>query len=123
MTKETASILGSWGMTTVYCGNPSHGELLPLELREERKQFIYACPHYEDKNCPCRNMININDFQKMLGHISDIIVESSMSGCEVNMTNFSWKDRNRIRFKILEHSPGKMEVTAYNENMLGREKS
>lgn len=119
MRKPASTILGSWGMTTVYCGN-HEGDLKPFELREERKQMIYACPDYDDPDCPCHNMLNVNDFQRMLDHLSNIIVESAMSDCNVNMTNYSWKDRNGIKFKILEHKPGSLKISVVNTRAIKR---
>lgn len=109
MRKQHAVISDSWGNTTVLCAKHQ----VPMELTEVRRQMEYDCPH-------CQNKMNINDFNKMIDHLNDLIVEAVMEDREVILTNYYWKDRNGIEFKVLKHEDGKFEIEVWNKKQAGK---
>lgn len=102
-----AMITGSWNKTTLICGNHPEGEEHQMIIQQGPHSPFYACPKYNIENLKpneiqCYNRINLNDYEKMLNHIANILVEGEINGEEICLTNHTWKYRGK-EFKVLNH--------------------
>ena len=112
MRNPHAAISNSWSATKIVCLN--HEIPKVMEIAEIRRQMVYICPDVEGQACKCKNCLTVNDFNKMLDHINDRIVEAAMEDRQVVLKHYSWKDRNGIRYHILEHTDDGMIVGVLN---------
>lgn len=74
--------------------------------------MVYVCAG--EGECKCKNCLTVNDFNKMLDHINDKIVEAALEDRQLHLQNYTWKDRNGIRYQIIEHTDEGMIVGVYN---------
>ena len=107
-----------WRNVVVVCGN--HEEELP-EMMVQTGPFsqFYSCPEYlrerrtEGKRA-CGNRVNLVDYEKMLNHLSNQLVEHVGS---FDLTNYRFKI-NGIEFEVLEHKKDKLKVKVLNRKAL-----
>lgn len=102
-----AMITGSWNKTTLICGNHPDGDEHKMIIQQGPHSLFYACPkHNFDKlekgETPCYNRINLVDYEKMLNHIADILVDAEINGEEICLTNYTWHSKGK-EFKVLKH--------------------
>jgi len=67
----------------------------------------YKCSH-------CSNTLDTTSFEKMLGHLHDKIIEEQLSDSLINLTEYKWKNRKGVRYKVLYHDGVKIEVGVLN---------
>lgn len=117
-------IKGSWATTRVVCGN--HGEDLSIDMIIESgpHSMFYACPKYRPENrekCEraCFNRINFVEYENMLTHIADMLVEADENGTVFDLTNHSWEKKG-IEYKVISHSSKEMVVSVLNKKALSK---
>jgi hypothetical protein len=108
-----ALITGSWGNTTLVCGN--HPTPPTMELEIVGKALVYVCPkcsalHRLPNEEACPNKLSAVEYEKMLTHIAKMLAEADARDEVPNLRNYRWR-RNSIEFKILEHDGPKMTVS------------
>lgn len=119
-----ATIKNIWKEIEVYCGN-GHNELVKMEIQQGPHSLFYACPKYHPENRTkderaCANRINLIDYEKMINHISDILIEAEMNDVVENLTGHSWS-ANGIDFKIISDDD-KIRVLMLSKKSLARDK-
>lgn len=88
-------VSGVWRKTTFYCGN-EHEELTEMPLIQKGRVLYYGCP------C-CKNILSVNDAEKVINYLSDLLYEADLNCEKLNLTNHKWK-RKTTTYKILEHN-------------------
>jgi hypothetical protein len=108
-----ALITGSWGNTTLVCGN--HPTPPEMELETVGRNLMYVCPkcsalHRNAGEEACNNKISSLEYEKMLNHIAKMMADADERDEVPNLRNYRWR-RNSIEYKILEHDGPKMTVS------------
>lgn len=113
-----------WDTIEVYCGN-GHDKLVKMEIQQGPHSLFYACPKYHPENRhegerACNNRINLVDYEKMIDHISSILIDAEMNGRVEYLTGHTWSS-NGIDFKIIAHD-SKIKVLMLSKKSLAKDK-
>ena len=113
-----------WNEIEVFCGN-GHNELIKMEIQQGPHSLFYACPKYHPENRgenerACNNRINLVDYEKMIDHISDILIDAELDGRVEYLTGHSWS-ANGIDFKVVDHSD-KIRILMLSKKSLAKDK-
>lgn len=113
-------ITGSWARTKLLCGN--HEIDVEMAIQEGGKTLFYSCPKYypekrEENESRCLNRISLRDFEKMLEHINDEIVNAEINNEIINLKHHKWKSGG-IKYEIIEHTDEQIIVKMLNEKAL-----
>lgn len=123
-----------WSMVRLFCGNHHEKpcQMLPhnapsgkmaQSLYGSSLNMFYSCPKYYPENrapeekC-CRNHISMNEFEKMLAHISDALAKYEETGGTVNLTGEKWKSRQGVIYEIVRHDEKHIDVMCLNKKNL-----
>jgi hypothetical protein len=117
-----ALIKGTWGNTKVICGNHPVEEQEEMVIQQGAYSLFYACKHYNNgqytkDTIPCLNRINLIEYEKMLEHLSNEIIEADERNEVPNLTNHTWKQKNTT-FTVVEHNQKGIVVRMLNEAAL-----
>lgn len=109
-----------WGTIKLYC--PRHEEPIPLEIQNGSKVLFYACPKYNPMNreqheIACRNFIYLNEYEKMIEHVSHLLEVADMNNEVIDLTNHKWSD-NGIDFEIFKYSDNDIRIKMLNRKAL-----
>lgn len=120
-------ISGIWGKTKLVCcnGHDAPQEMYIRQSVDSKRNFedvFYACPKYNPENREpgehvCMNRISISEFEKMLGVISDIIVESERNDEIINLTNYRFETKV-AKYRVVSHKPHEIVVEALNKKAI-----
>ena len=118
-----AMIKGQWRSIEVVCGNHSDDNNI-MDLQQGPHSLFYACPKYspdhrEKGEQPCFNRINLIEFEKMLDHLADLLVDAEEKGQVPNLKNYSW-DKRGITYTVLSHTNQKIVIRILNRKALMR---
>lgn len=91
-------IRGSWDMLRLFCGE--HGELRELVMENTPRGISYACQE-KDGKLPRKTKISLEEYEEILSHLSDQIVEAEINGEVLDLTHTTWKSRKGIICKVL----------------------
>ena len=101
--------------TKVYCGNPACSqEELGYQDVNGRGLIFFCCP-------VCGNRIGMPDYERMIDKIDKMQMEDATAGnlpfAMHVLTNVEWKNRQGIKYKILEHdwATQSIKVSVFNE--------
>lgn len=104
-----ALITGIWNDIKVVCGNhepDDNGNFPLLEIKSGPHSLYYCCPHYtvskNSTSVPCFNRINLIDYEKMLAHLTEMIVNAEANDETICLTNHTWKEKTRY-FEVISH--------------------
>lgn len=104
-------IRGSWDMLHLFCG--CHGELKELKIETSPKGILYVCKEKEGEiQCPTR--ITTEDYEEILSHISNLIVEAELRGEMANLTYTTWKTKKGVHCRVLLHQDDKINIMVDN---------
>lgn len=103
-------ITGLWKGIKLVCGNhtvDNDSEYPELIIQSGPYSMFYACPKGDEINrefgeLPCYNRINLIDYEKMLEHISSMIIDAEQNDESVCLKNHKWKDKSRF-YEIISH--------------------
>ena len=111
-----------WGRIELICGNHDTEDVV-MDIKEGPSSPFYACPKYYPENRTsderaCVNRINMIDFEKMLDHVQDNILEMEAQGTQGNLLHQKWKYKS-IEFEIIGYDPhGKIKIKMINRKAL-----
>lgn len=111
MRKPRNIIRNSWSNTKLFCAR--HQSSVEMPLDQFGKQILYHCPLCS-KETGTPNAITLNDFEKMIDTLNDMVVSFEMNDCEMDMRHYCWKTREGIRYKVLNDFGGAYEVAVDN---------
>ena len=108
-----STITGFWGSVTFYC--KLHPEQ-PMQLMSGVHGAYYGC-HKELGNC--KNRITLNEAEKCLQRLMNVITEASEKGDMINITNYKFTIKG-IEYKVLSHDTDndRVEISVYNKKLL-----
>ena len=113
-----------WKKIHLYCGN--HKDDCSIEMKihdgKDAGNAFYSCPkYYPDNREPgekaCVNHISVNDFEKMLNHIMEILVKGAKDNEEIDLTGYKWKDRY-IDYHVLKYSDECINILCLNKRSI-----
>lgn len=108
--KQKPLITGMWKKIHLVCGNHSEGKYLPMELNSTTQGIAYCCPN--DKN-----VVSTYEYEKMLTHISDMLLAAEENNEYLNLKNYQWT-RNEYHFRVLEHTPEQILISVTNRKIM-----
>ncbi len=116
-----AMIRGQWRSVEVVCGNHDNDNNI-LVIQQGPHSLFYACPKYHPDNrktgeAPCFNRLNLVEYERMLDHLADILIEAEKNGQVINLKNYSWTKRG-VTYTVLHHSNEKMVIRVLNKKAL-----
>ena len=97
-----------WGMMNVFCEN-GHEKTL-METGYRKGIMVYKCPI-------CDNYITLNDFEKAVNKISEILYEAELNDEMICLDNHKWT-RKGIQFFISNHTNKKIDITINNKGAI-----
>ena len=100
-------IRGSWDMLHLFCGN--HGELKELTAEKNSKGICYICPENQGTK-PCNTQISVEEYEEILGYISNKIVKAEMEGEVADLTHTIWKTKKGICCRVLLHHRDRIHI-------------
>lgn len=112
-----ALITNFWGDITLVCGNhkvDSIEDYPEMVIKSGPYSMYYACPKEEYHKCvdgevPCYNRINLIDYEKMLNHIMDLMVDAEDKNEKPHLANHKWKEKSR-EYEVLSHVGDKLVI-------------
>ena len=116
-------IKNSYSWLELICGNHDEDTSIPMEIKIGPSSPFYACPkYYEENRTPgerkCVNRISEVDYERILAHLSDLIMEADERGEVLDLTNHEWT-RNGICCKVVRHNGmDKITVRVLNKKAL-----
>lgn len=104
-------ITGFWNEIKLICGNhPSEtiDDFPEMVIKSGPYSLFYACPKENsdaraEGEIPCYNRINLIDYDKMINHIMDILVNADSEDKKICLKGHKWKDKTR-EYEIMHHS-------------------
>ena len=100
-------IRSSWDMLRLYCG--CHGELKKLKMEITPKGPCYICKE-EKAGIPCKTQITTEEYEEILSHISNLIVESELDSEVVDLTHTTWKTKKGTSCRVLLQKNNKISI-------------
>lgn len=114
-------ITNLWQKVELYCGN-RHEVPVRMDIQQGPTTVFYACPKYHEYNREpgekaCANFLYVNEYEKMLAHISAILIEADKNNEIPNLTGYKWSE-NGVDFEVFEHitekSKEKIKIKMFN---------
>lgn len=104
-------ITGFWNDIKLVCGNHKCEDINDyptMKIKSGPYSLYYSCPkeeiaNREDGEIPCFNRINLIDYNKMLDHIMDILVNADAEDKKISLKGHKWKEKTR-EYEVLYHS-------------------
>lgn len=111
-----------WNKIVLCCGNHK-GEEVIMDLKEGPSSLFYSCPKYYPQNREngeraCANRLNLIDFEKMLDHLSDKLMDDEKNGVRSDLSNYSFKNKKGMIFRIISYSENEIKVEMLNQRAL-----
>lgn len=115
------SVVNGWNNIRFMCCK-NHDEPQVMDEMQTPKAIFYACPKYFPKNRKegepaCVNAIFINDAEKAVNKINDLLGEAAANDNEINLQNVRFTIDN-VDYKILKDEGGKMDVAVENRKVV-----
>ena len=115
-------IRGSWDDITLVCCY-RHKEPIPMIIQAGPSSPFYACPKYHEENREpgeraCNNRLSLQDYTKMLEHLHKMVIDAELNDEKINLTNYTWKDRKGIEYKVLSQNGDKLVISVYNKRAI-----
>lgn len=115
-------IKGIWKTIELVCGN-NHPIETPMTIQEGPLSMFYACPKYHNENRSeneraCTNRIKLDDYEKMVNKICDILSEGEIENKIIDLTGYEWSARG-VHFKVLKHTKNKIKIEMTNKKAIG----
>lgn len=102
-----AFITNGWADTALFCMNCGESQQR-LELELIHNTLYYKCPI-------CGNCITTNEFEKMLSHLHQQLVDATLEDTVLDLTNYTWKERSGIGkgnvYKVLEQNGSNLSIS------------
>ena len=103
-------ITGAWQNTKLICGHHGDDMTHEMTLNQFGKSLFYVCPNYYEETrkegeCNCTNKLPLKDYEKVLGHIADTIIQADLNDKVIHLENYEWRNRSGVKFKVLKHRP------------------
>ena len=69
----------------------------------------YICKE-EKAGIPCKTQITTEEYEEILSHISNLIVESELDGEVVDLTHTTWKTKKGTSCRVLLQKNNKISI-------------
>lgn len=104
--QEGIMVTSLWDKIEMYCA--LHEEPVKMELVSRKGQVFYECGlGNADKIAadatPCKGVLHLKDFEKMLDHISRVMYEAEMNNEIPNLKHMQFSI-GKFKYKILDHN-------------------
>lgn len=114
-------ITNLWNNIELYCCH-RHDEPIKMEVQQGPKTIFYACPKYhednrDDEEKACRNFLYLNEYEKMLNKISDLLYKAEMNNVKDNLEHYKWSE-NGVDFEIFSHVGDKIKIKMVNRKSI-----
>lgn len=96
-------IRGSWDMLHLFCGN--HDAPVEIVLERTVQGIVFKCPLH------CTTVISQFEFEEILRHFSDQIVQAEMNGEIIDLANSKWSTRSKVVCVVLKHERNRIDIT------------
>ena len=114
-------IVNNWqNIRFVCCRN--HKTPQEMKLLSSPKAIFYACPKYfpdnRDKDEPaCVNSIFMNDAEKAVKKINDMLGSAAMEDNELNLENVKFTIDN-VDYHVIKDDNGKLDISVNNRKVV-----
>ena len=111
-----------WNNVSLICG--CHEKETFLTPNMKGNSLFYSCPKYYDMNREqgeraCTNHITVDDYERIILCLGDIIANNEKNNIVGNLTGHTWSD-GKIQYKVVRHDENKIYVSVVNEIALRR---
>lgn len=116
-----------WKRTKLYCANHEHPVEMTIQMKGETP--FYACPWYYQQcdvhpdgrpegEKACVNHISMNDCEKMIDHLSEIIEGNIANDIYGSLRGEKWKNRRGIEYEVLDDENQLYKIKVLNKTAL-----
>ena len=114
-------IVNSWQNVHLFCCK-NHKEPQEMELLNTPKAIFYACPKYFEKNREdgepaCINPVYLNDVEKAVKKINDMVGAAAMADNELNLENVKFTIDN-VDYTVLKDDNGVLDIAVENRKVV-----
>lgn len=116
-----SDVIGLWSNVHLVCANHPNVE---MDILQGPTSMFYACKKYypenrEDDEKPCYNRVNLFDFERMLKHLSELLLSAEKNNEILNLTGQQWSC-NGIDFNVLVHETDNLVVGVVNNKAIAK---
>ncbi len=118
-----------WNKIEIYCG--CHGDdhtikMMPHAAAENMKggetSIFYSCPKYYPENrnpaeIACFNRLSIAEYEGMVQQLCSKLENNDVFAL-VNLSGYTWKNKNGTIFHVLEHTNNHIKVLVVNKKSI-----